>query len=130
MVFLADEIVDGRHRMGCQKPLGQAGFDRGPHRRAGGSMRLPVQENVQNHIDVNQDPIHRYFSLRCLRYPCRSAFFSVPRTDRSTGGASPSAGPFETDARYASTIRETDMPRWRAYRLAFETTAGLTLRVS
>jgi hypothetical protein len=29
---------------------------------------LPIEQNVQDDVDIEEDPFHRYFAARCLRY--------------------------------------------------------------
>jgi len=128
--FLSEQVVNCRRCVCGQKPFGKPRFDRRPHCCARPGVRLPVQQNVQNHIGIHQDLDHRYFSVKCRLYASKSAFLRHPRRDRRIGGISRVAAGSETDLRYASTIRDTDTPRCFAYRLARAATAASTLKVN
>src|SRR5664279_1659871 len=59
-----------------------------------------------------------------------SAFLRIPESESNIGVFSSRVSGSMTDFRYASTMRETDVPRRLAYRLARAATSGSTLSVS
>ena len=50
-------------------------------------VRLPIKQNVQDDIGIEEDTFHRYFAVRCFRYSSMSALFRTPRTERRIGAA-------------------------------------------
>ena len=46
-------------------------FDRGPCCRARLDVGLPVQQDIEDYIDIEKNSFHRYFAARCLLYPVK-----------------------------------------------------------
>src|SRR5580658_6095902 len=85
--FFLDQGVDCCDGMSRQQPFRHACFDRGPCRRASLDVWLPVQQDIEDYIDIEKNSFHRYFAARCLLYPVRSALASDPRTERRIGAS-------------------------------------------
>jgi len=77
---------------------------------------LPVEQDVQNDIHIEQDFAHRYLTTRCFLYVSWLAFRRDPRRERKIGVSRGAADGLATAARYASTISETDTPKHRDQR--------------
>ena len=58
--FPADKIMDRRQGVSGKNALSLTGFNDGPQGRAGFYVRLPVEKNVQNDVDVDQDFLHKF----------------------------------------------------------------------
>jgi len=65
--FLSGQVMDSRHRMSGQQPFRLACLDSRPSGRARLNMRLPIKQNVQDDIRIEEDSLHLYFAARCFR---------------------------------------------------------------
>src|SRR5260370_5738488 len=123
--------MDRGHCMSGQHPFRNARFDSSPGCRTGLCIRFPVEQNIEDYIDIEQDSGHRYFAAICFRYESISAFLRDPRIDRRIGASRViGEGGAATAARYASTISDPETPRRCAERFARDTTRLSTLKVS
>ncbi len=62
-----DQVVDRRHGVGSQNSVGLSSLHRRPDRAARFNVGPAVEQHVQHDIDVEKEPSHRCFSMRCLR---------------------------------------------------------------
>ena len=54
--------------MSCEKALGFAVFNRSEYSQACCGVRLPIQEDVEYDVGIQEQALlHRYFLTRCLR---------------------------------------------------------------
>jgi len=48
---------------------------------------LPIEQNVQDDIGIEEDSPHRYFAAKCFRYSPTFALLRAPRPERRIGAA-------------------------------------------
>uniref|UniRef100_Q024J6 Uncharacterized protein n=1 Tax=Solibacter usitatus (strain Ellin6076) TaxID=234267 RepID=Q024J6_SOLUE len=65
-LFLPDQVWIGRHRMNRNQTFNPALLARCPHRRAGIRIRLSIQQNIENYVDVNQDHVSSILGRQML----------------------------------------------------------------
>lgn len=61
------DVEDRCHAMGRNQPLPVAPFNGRPQRRRDISIRLPIEDDVEEDVEVEQEPLHRYFRSTCWR---------------------------------------------------------------
>jgi len=83
--LFSEQVMNGGDGMTGQQSFRGAALGKGPRRRACFGVGLPIEQNIEEDIDVKQDPLHWYFAARCFRYSPRSAFLRDPRKERRTG---------------------------------------------